>query len=143
MKEQILNTFQQLGFELDEMEGFGYGFKYEGLSYLLMHNNDDDDFLSLTVPALVEICDIGSEKFYLLLDKVNSTLKYVKACKFGDSLWLFYERELFGEENLEEIITRMILHLEAGTIFTHRTAREMENGDTKEAEVIDENETDE
>lgn len=143
MKEQILNTFQQLGFELDELEDFGYGFKYEGLNYLLMQNNDDEDFLSLTVPGLIDVDDVGSEKFYLLMDKINSTLKYMKAWKFGDSLWLFYERELFGEENLEEIITRMIMHLEAGTIFAHRAIREMENSDTDEAEAIDENETDE
>ena len=36
MKEQILNVFATLGFQLEEMEGFGYGFQYEGINYLFM-----------------------------------------------------------------------------------------------------------
>ena len=38
MKEQILNVFATLGFQLEEMEGFGYGFQYEGINYLFMPN---------------------------------------------------------------------------------------------------------
>ena len=51
MKEQILNTFAAMGFQLEEMEGFGYGFRYEGINYLYMPNDDDEDFLNIAVPA--------------------------------------------------------------------------------------------
>lgn len=50
MKEQILNTFATMGFQLEEMEGFGYGFRYEGINYLYMPNDDDEDFLNIAVP---------------------------------------------------------------------------------------------
>lgn len=117
MKEQILNTFAAMGFQLEEMEGFGYGFQYEGINYLYMPNDDDEDFLNIAVPAIVEINDENAHAAHLLMDKLNSTLKYVKANKLGDSMWLFYERELYGGEDFEKLLSRMILHLEAALNF--------------------------
>ena len=117
MKEQILNTFAAMGFQLEEMEGFGYGFRYEGINYLYMPNDDDEDFLNIAVPAIVEINDENIHAVHLLMDKLNSTLKYVKANKLGDSMWLFYERELYGGEDFEKLLSRMILHLEAALNF--------------------------
>ena len=117
MKEQILNTFAAMGFQLEEMEGFGYGFRYEGISYLYMPNDDDEDFLNIAVPAIVEINDENIHAAHMLMDKLNSTLKYVKANKLGDSMWLFYERELYGGEDFEKLLSRMILHLEAALNF--------------------------
>ena len=32
-----------------------------------------------------------------LLEKINSTLKYIKAYMLGNSVWLFYERELIEQ----------------------------------------------
>lgn len=117
MKEQILNTFAAMGFQLEEMEGFGYGFQYEGINYLYMPNDDDEDFLNIAVPAIVEINDENAHAAHMLMDKLNSTLKYVKANKLGDSMWLFYERELYGGEDFEKMLSRMILHLEAALNF--------------------------
>jgi len=117
MKEQILNTFAAMGFQLEEMEGFGYGFRYEGINYLYMPNDDDEDFLNIAVPAIVEINDENAHAAHMLMDKLNSTLKYVKANKLGDSMWLFYERELYGGEDFEKLLSRMILHLEAALNF--------------------------
>lgn len=117
MKEQILNTFAAMGFQLEEMEGFGYGFRYEGINYLYMPNDDDEDFLNIAVPAIVEINDENVHAAHMLMDKLNSTLKYVKANKLGDSMWMFYERELYGGEDFEKLLSRMILHLEAALNF--------------------------
>ncbi len=117
MKEQILNTFAAMGFQLEEIEGFGYGFHYEGINYLYMPNDDDEDFLNIAVPAIVEINDENIHTTHMLMDKLNSTLKYVKANKLGDSMWLFYERELYGGEEFETLLSRMILHLEAALNF--------------------------
>lgn len=117
MKEKIFETLRTMGFEVEEMEDFGYGFQYEGINYLYMPNDEDEDFLSISIPAIMDCDDVSSEVFYQLMDKLNSTLKYVKANKFGDSMWLFYERELYGGEDLEKLLTHMILHLEAGITF--------------------------
>lgn len=117
MKEKILETLRMMGFEVEEMEDFGYGFQYEGKNYLYMPNDEDEDFLSISIPAVMDCDDVSSEVFYQLMDKLNSTLKYVKANKLGDSMWLFYERELYGGEDFEKLLAHMILHLEAGITF--------------------------
>jgi hypothetical protein len=119
MKEQILNTFATMGFQLDEMEGFGYGFRYEVTNYLYMLNDDDEDFLNLAIPAILEVTEDNINAALMLMDKLNSTVKYVKANRLGDSIWLFYERELYGGEDFEKLLSRMILHLEAAINFFH------------------------
>ena len=61
------------------------------------------------------------------MKKINSTLKYVKAYILGGSVWLFYERELFGDEDLMMQISRIILHLENGLRFARKSITEIEN----------------
>ena len=127
MKEQILDVFATLGFQLEEMEGTGYGFNYEGINYLYMPNENDEDFLNIAVPAIMEVSDDNEHAALMLTDRLNSTLKYVKANKLGDSLWLFYERELFGGEDLEMLVSRMILHLESAMNHFHSIMANIKN----------------
>ena len=121
MKEQILNVFVKLGFQLEEMDDLGYGFQYEGINYLFMPNENDEEFLNIAVPAILEINEDNVHAAHMLMDKLNSKMKYVKANTLGDGLWLFYERELFGGEDLEKLVARMILHLEAAMNFFRNT----------------------
>jgi hypothetical protein len=79
------------------------------------------------------------------MNKINSTLKYIKAYELGKSIWLFYERELFGDEDLMKVISRMILHLEAGLMFSRKAMSEIKenaenNGDEEEVEKSDDKE---
>ena len=151
MKEKILEAFRELGFKLEEEEGMGYCFKYEGLNLLYMYNENDEEFLNIALPGIVEVESDNMLQICALLDKINSTLKYVKAYMLGNSVWLFYERELIeqreqsrtcsdyaesrekktegqlcGEEDLMTVISRMILHLEAGLVFARKAMAEIE-----------------
>ena len=126
MKEKILEAFRDLGFKLEEEEGMGYCFNYEGLNLLYMYNENDEEFLTIALPGIVEVEDDKMLQICALLEKINSTLKYVKAYLLGNSVWLFYERELFGEEDLMTVISRMILHLEAGLVFARKAMAEIE-----------------
>ena len=121
MKEKILEAFSNLGFKLEEEEGMGYSFNYEGLNLLYMYNEDDEEFLNIALPGIIEVEDDKMLHTCALLEKINSTLKYVKAYMLGNSVWLFYERELieqreqntegqlYREEDLMTVISRMIL----------------------------------
>lgn len=126
MKEKILEVFRNLGFKLEEEEGMGYSFNYEGLNLLYMYNENDEEFLNIALPSIVEVEEDRMLQICALLEKINSTLKYVKAYILGNSVWLFYERELFGEEDLMTVISRMILHLEAGLAFARKAMAEIE-----------------
>lgn len=129
MKEKILEAFKALGFEMEELEGMGYGFDYEGKHFLYMYNEDDEDFLNISLPGVLDIDNENDTTFYQVMDKLNCTLKYVKAYKLNDSMWLFYERELFGGEDLKQVLSRMILHLEAGLMFLRRAMANSDDSD--------------
>ena len=129
MKEKILEAFKALGFEMEELEGMGYGFQYEGKHFLYMYNDDDEDFLNISLPGVLDIDDENNTTFYQVMDKLNSTLKYVKAYKLNDSMWLFYERELFSGEDLKQVLSRMILHLEAALMFLRRAMADSDDSD--------------
>lgn len=126
MKEKIFEAFKALGFELEEVEGFGYGFRYEGRSYLYMCSEDDDDFLNIVIPAVLDLEDENDICFYQLMDKINAARKYIKANRLGKSMWLSYERELFGDEDLKKVLTRMILHLDACLMFLQKAMKNSE-----------------
>lgn len=115
-----MEAFQELGFQLKEVEETEYyGFSYEGNNYMYLYNSEDEEFLSISIPGIYELNDDNASIFVALEEMLNSVPKYVKAYKLGESLWLFYERELLGEKDLKLVISRMILHLDSA-LFTAR-----------------------
>ena len=142
MKEKILKTFHDLGFVLDDLEDMGYGFKYEGTHFLWAQSDDDDSFLSIVVPMAYKRKDDDDDlSFYRMIDKFNQQFKYVKANEFHGSVWMVYERELMGEENLEMVLTRMILHLERDVHFFRNWNKEV-LGDEEDEDSFDDEDTD-
>ena len=133
MKEKILEAFRELGFKLEEEEGMGYCFNYEGLNLLYMYNENDEEFLNIALPGIVDVEEDKMLQICALLEKINSTLKYIKAYILGNSVWLLYERQLFGEEDLLTVISRMILHLEAGLSFARKAMTEIEETMTNDS----------
>ena len=121
-----MEAFRDLGFKLEEEEGMGYSFNYEGLNLLYMYNENDEEFLNIALPGIIVVEEGRMLQICALLENINSSLKYVKTYLFGNSVWLFYERELFGEEDLTTVISRMILHLEAGLVFARKAMAEIE-----------------
>lgn len=139
MKEKILAAFENLGFNLEDNESLGYHFYYEGINFLYMYNEDDEDFLNISVPGIYDLEEDNKEDYDELKEKINSTLKYVKAYTLGDSLWLFYERDLLGNEDVEEVICCMILHLAAALMFARDSIEKIENGESDEGSDNDNN----
>lgn len=114
MKEKVLEALSNMGFQVEEREdGNVYLFTYEGANFLYLHSDDDEDFLNICLPGIEEIGD-NINRALALMDLINSRLKFLKAYRMGDSIWLFYERELLGEDDLQSIIERMIIRLETG-----------------------------
>lgn len=132
MKDKILEAFENLGFNLKDTESLGYTFNYESINYIYMYNEDDEDFLSISVPGIYDLEENNKEKYEALKEKINSTLKYIKAYTIGGSLWLFYERDLLDKEDLEEVIRRMILHLAAALMFARGVIDKMDNGESED-----------
>lgn len=126
MKEKILEALRELGFKYEESDESGYMFHYEGINLLLLYNENDEEFLNISVPCIYDFEDGNALAFCALSEKINSTLKYVKAYMLGGSMWLFYERELLGNDDLPQLISRMVLHLDAAFRFVQNAMKEIE-----------------
>lgn len=113
MREKVIEAFKALGFVLDQLDDFGYAFQYEGKNYVLLCNDDDENFLNITMPGVIGMDDC-KDSFYQIMDMFNNTLKYVKAYRIDNDMWLVYERAIIGEEDLQAVISHMILYLEVG-----------------------------
>ena len=146
MKEQILDAFKAMGFEMEEMEGLGYSVLFEGKRYLYLYSEEDENFLNIALPAILDPDDEDNVDIYQVMDKINRTRKYVKANMLNGSMWLFYERELFGGEDLELVLSCMIRHLDACFILLDRamdssdddspSATDCSNGDDDHKEGV-------
>ncbi len=118
MKEQVKSILEELGFQTESVHEY-LGFEYEGLHYLYLYNPNDEDFLNISIPCVMAPDDEDESMLLRIEDQINSKVKYVKANICDDRLWLFYERELFGGENMEELITAIIFRLAAAASFVH------------------------
>ena len=137
MKEKILKVLAELGFQLEQIEDLGFKFSYEGTNFFFMPNEDDEEFLNIAVPEIYDLEEETPLTFIALMNKINSTLKYIKAYEVGKSIWLFYERELYGDEDLTKVISRMILHLEAAIMFAQKAMAEIKENAEDNGDEVD------
>lgn len=137
MKEKILEALANLGFKLDALENLGYVFDYEDIHFYYRCSDDDESFLNIGIIGIYDYDGDKVSQYCAVSEKINATMKYVKAYTFIDGLGLFYERELFGDENLETVLQYMIFHLEASLIFARKTIAEIEAAFAEGAEHSD------
>ena len=129
MKEKVLKTLEELGFSPELAQGNDgyYIFHYEGLNYLWMVNDDDPEFLSLSLPGILDVDDDNREIVRDLIERINSSIKYIKVYLMSpDSVWMFYERKLMDEEDYEKVISHMIFQLERSNMYALSTYRKMQ-----------------
>lgn len=132
-KEFILAKIEELGFSIEEAGDFGYVFKFEELTILYMPD-DDVNFLRFAVPNIYDVTDENKRFVLEVVNDTNMSIKYSKTCVYGDSVWVFYEYRLFGEDNLEDIIEHSMLLLQASYFLFHR---KLEGDDTLPGEDED------
>ena len=111
MKEKVKETLKKMGFELEPQDDRAFVFQYEGVNYLYVYNKDDKSFLMFMVHYDTE--DMSQQELFKLANTFNNRVKYVKASVLYDEICLTYEREIIGHENLEEILSHMIMRLYA------------------------------
>lgn len=116
MKEKVLEALSNLGFTTEQIDDNAYNFKYEGLSLFYLYNPNDEEFLSIALPGVYDFDENEAGKYCALTECINSSMKYIKAYTVNNDMWILYEREILEGENLEEIIRRMIFHLQAGLL---------------------------
>lgn len=111
-KNDVLETLEVMGFDIEEVSDFGYVFKFEGLTLLFMPD-EDEDFLRFAAPNVFDVTDENRGFVLEVVNGTNLTIKYSKVCVCGERVWAFYEYRLFGDGELEDIIEHCLLLLRA------------------------------
>lgn len=140
-EKRVLEAFDSLGFKMEDA-GWGRMFHYEDAAFVYMDPNNDNEYVCITMPGICEESDYTPEQISALKEEINNKLKYVKASSLIDSVWLSYEHRYVGEENMEDVIAPMILHLMSARDFAHQYIREhfvsdTDNGDTDGGSGVD------
>ena len=80
---------------------------------MLIMLTDDENYLSIFVPGILDADKDNELTVLRLVEKMNNQLKYVKAfMPHGESIWLSYERQLYTNEIISEnLIEAMITGL--------------------------------
>lgn len=135
-KEIVLGRLKAMGFEPAELGDLGYVFKYDGVSYLYMPDDDDEHFLRIVIPQLFDVTD---ENRVAVLDAMHETglmLKYAKVCiMYEDAVWAVYEHRLNSNDNLSELLEHIIRVLEATAhVFCKKMNGEEVIGRSKDTE---------
>ena len=127
MKQKILDALRSLGFKVNDLgeNGF-YGFRYESNNLMYMYNEHDEDFLNIAAPFVQEIDPDNELLYYQLMDNINSKLKYVKAYRMENDVWLFVEHELMETDDLNTVLMSMIAHLDMGVTIFHDALAKIE-----------------
>lgn len=111
--EMVINFLRQQGFcpEVDEDDG-NVLFKYQMANFLFVNNDEDEEFFQLLMPGIYDVTDDNRDMVLEAANKVNHTIKVVKACIVNDSLWLFFENLLDHTPEVEDIIPRALAILQ-------------------------------
>lgn len=143
MNEKILDALKSLGFQLQMLDDGCCQFEYEGKHILYLPCEDDEQFLNLSIPGIMEMDEEDSIEYYQIMDYANKTLKYVKFCKIKTGIWIFYERELFENDDLKQVISHMILRLDLGYELIQDAVKEScSDEDTDENDIQDDTNND-
>lgn len=118
-REQILERLTAQGFHTTEISDVSYSFNYEKLTVLLSFEEDDESFLSLSLPYLYEVNEDNRPFALNIVNQVNSNMKYTKACLVGDDVWALYEVRISSEDVFEDLLMTGLQVLKATAGLFH------------------------
>lgn len=135
----ILNQLRTMGFAPEEVPGFGEIFTFEGMNFLYMPEEGDEEFFRLSMPNLFDVT--ADNRSYLLdiVNDLNVRMKYSKTVITDDGVWVFYEHRMEEDENLEDLIEHALYLLRATAYTFHRMVNgEGASSEKEEFEIPDE-----
>lgn len=112
-KDLMLDYLRSEGFR-PEKNDYGITFRFEGSTFLYLNNDNDNDFLQLTLPAIFDVDNNNRSQVLVAMNKANAQAKVVKCATMGDSVWVFFEILIDSTPELGDIIPRALAMLKNG-----------------------------
>lgn len=112
--EMVLNFLKQQGFcpEVDPDNG-NILFKFQMANFLFVNNDEDEEFFQLVMPNIFDVTEDNREMALEAANKLNCSIKVVKASIINDGIWLFFENLLDKTPDVSDILPRALQILQA------------------------------
>ncbi len=106
MNKKIITAFEDLGFKVTILDENLYGLTYDAINMVCRIIPDDTHFLDVGMPF--DITKNSHETTCRLINQINVRLKYVKAYKKDNTLWVVCERDLNDDEEVKIQIREVV-----------------------------------
>ena len=124
LKELTQEYLRKEGFCPEETE-FGLYFKCEGKNFLLIYDDDDEQYFRLMMPCIFEMTDENEDEVYRAMNEVNSSVKVIKAYIMCENeVWLGFEVLVDTTPVVGDFIPRAISMLNGGARKFFQTLQE-------------------
>ena len=126
MMTKVFDYLKQQGLVPTEEE-FGISFKYQMADFLILSDDDDQQFFRLTMPGIYSCTPENRLETLEAINVTNNDMKVIKASIFGETnVWLFFEQLLDSTPVFNDIIPRGINILLAGQQKFFNALKELE-----------------
>ncbi|MGN0205878.1 MAG: hypothetical protein ACI4BC_01420 [Muribaculaceae bacterium] len=126
MMTAVFDYLKQQGLVPTEEE-FGISFKYQMADFLILSDDDDQQFFRLTMPGIFSCTPENRLETLEAINITNNDMKVIKATIFGETnVWLFFEQLLDSTPVFDDIIPRGINILLAGQQKFFNALKELE-----------------
>ena len=124
LKELTQEYLRKEGFCPEETE-FGLYFKCEGKNFLLIYDDDDQQYFRLMMPCIFEMTAAHEDAVYRAMNEVNSSVKVIKAYIMCENeVWLGFEVLADSTPVVGDFIPRAISMLNGGARKFFQTLQE-------------------
>lgn len=107
-QELLLEQLKIMGFEPVRIDDGRYMFEYKEMKYLLRIDDDNEKFLSISIPVFDEITENNKMTVYETVNIINSLVRYVKMIIKEENVSVVYEHRLADNDDLEELLENII-----------------------------------
>jgi len=124
VKEQIKEYLVSEGLRPQE-ENFGFYFRYQMLNFYIHWSEDDEFYLSISLPNIFEADENNRVDVLETLNKLAMGRKVVKGCLVENAVWVTAEQLLDTDPNFGDIIPRTLGMLMQARDYFYDTLKQM------------------
>ena len=106
--EMVFNYLKSQGLQPEYDDRNNIWFKYQMRNFLYFNNDEDTQFINLTMPRIYDVTDDNRMAVFEAINEVNETTKVVKLTIAGDSVWCATEIMMDSTPELDDLLPRLI-----------------------------------
>ena len=93
---------------------FGYVFEYQNLTFFIIWDDKDDQYLKIALPGIFNVDDNNRDDALVAVNEVNKEWKVIKSVVTDNEVWVVAEQFVDKDPKLSDLVPRTIKILMSG-----------------------------